>query len=398
MNLLKAALFALLLAAPVRAAEAPLVSATVAEVQGFSTIKLHEEKVWSPVKPGAVLSAGDELRTAKDGSIVVAFSDGTKLSIGPGSTYAMQALKPGKVDVKLVVGVLEAWVKKLAGRRFTVRTPGAVASVRGTDFRAEVDPAGQTTFDLFNGSLDFTDPSGRSASLESGQRLVADAQAGLAEAKPQPIPPEVKRAPEPKVELPPPPKPADAPKTEAPKTPPGVQTAKVVSFTGTLVVILPDGKKLVLQPGDKVPNIPPGSKVEVQGGVAVLTVGGTAVEVKPGAGMVMTADGKLAAAPGGAPLSVSQAGAPPKPLAPGQPPVAPAGALPPKPGAPVPPGTTPPGAVPPPPGVLPPGDALLPPPTDPALLPPPPPPPNPIQDNATTPTCDPTVSPSAPCP
>lgn len=293
----------------------PAVSASVASVEGDVQLQQAAVPGWIPAATGKLLSSGDALKTGASGSAVLAFSDGTKVRLGPNSSQVTERLQPGKVEVNLSIGLIEAWVKKLAGRRFTVRTPTAVASVRGTEFRAEVDASGQTTVDLFGGSLDLTDRFGNQTSLDSGQRIVADAKAGVAEAKPVPIPAEVKPKPEPAVQLPPPPKaeeggkkPAAAPapvKAEAPK-------AKIVSFTGTLVITLADGTKISVKPGEPVPDIPPGATISVTDGVAVVTSGDQAVEVKPGTSVSLSTEGAFTTA-GAAPAPAPEPAPTPEP-------------------------------------------------------------------------------------
>ncbi|MBI5243441.1 MAG: FecR domain-containing protein [Elusimicrobia bacterium] len=309
-------LCALLLALPLSAhallgfggkKDLPVVSASVASAQGDVQLQQAAAPGWIPAATGKLLSSGDALKTGASGSAVIAFSDGTKLSLGPNSSQVMERLQPGRVEVNLSIGLIEAWVKKLAGRRFTVRTPTAVASVRGTEFRAEVDASGRTTVDLFGGSLDLTDHFGNQTSLDSGQRIVADVKAGVAEAKPVPIPPEVKPKPEPAVALPPPPKAEEGGKK--PETAPvkaEASKAKIVSFTGTLVITLADGKKISVKPGEPIPDIPPGATITVTDGVAVVASGDQAMEVKAGTSVSLSPEGTFTTA-GAAPATTTEA-------------------------------------------------------------------------------------------
>ncbi len=414
-HLFYAALLAAVAAAPAPSAaflgfggdkDLPSVNASIGSVEGGVQYKPAGTPFWIPAPNGQALSARDEIKTDSSGAAVIAFSDGTKVRVGPSSAYAIDRLSPGRVDIRLTVGVLDAWIKRLKGRRFAVRTPSAVASVRGTEFRTEVEPGGGTTWNLFGGQLDLNDAFGRQTMLDAGNRVVADALVGLAESKPAPLPPEVKQAAEPAVELPPAPPPAegkgdkddkekkDAKKedgkkggekadAEGPKT-------KVVSFTGKLVITMPDGKVVTVEAGKPVPDIPPGASVKVENGVAVFVSGGSAVEAKAGATLAMTPNGQLMAV--GGQLQVAHSGGEPKPMLAGKaetvaPPPPPPPPMTDKPMLP-PPMTPPPAPKPgePPP---PPGDPI----GEPLPLPPPPPPPNVLQDTVINCTV---VSPSAP--
>src|SRR5258706_460949 len=76
--------------------------------------------------------------------------------------------------LQLGIGVLKAFVQKLGSRRFQVRTPTAVCSVRGTEFRVEVLSGGRTTVDLYKGLLGVEDHRGQQVLLHPSERLQVD--------------------------------------------------------------------------------------------------------------------------------------------------------------------------------------------------------------------------------
>jgi len=80
--------------------------------------------------------AGDELPNAEirlaSGTATLAIDGGRFLVTGPAR------FTPRRSSFKLDLGGLLSVLTKRAGRRFTVRTPSAVAAVRGTDFHVHV--------------------------------------------------------------------------------------------------------------------------------------------------------------------------------------------------------------------------------------------------------------------
>jgi len=175
--------------------QAPL-GAVLTEASG----KVELQTVGRARGPAAVrkaVGAGDRLWTGPDGRAVVVFLDGSKLRLGGNSSFALDNLSAKKADIRLDLGILEAWIKNVGGRRFRVRTPTAVASIRGTKFRVEVAAAGETIWDLFGGSLDVADNFGNRAQLDAGQRLTAGTEKGISESVVQPIPRDVRMSPEP---------------------------------------------------------------------------------------------------------------------------------------------------------------------------------------------------------
>lgn len=181
-------------------AAVPGPTAAVGSVEGLANHQAKGMAKWTSVRAGQRLLPGDSIKTASDGKVVVAFSDGSKSLIGPNSNFALETLEPRKIGIELALGTLEAWVSRVSGRRFQTRTPTAVASVRGTVFRVEVDPSGQCTFDLFGGGLDVANSQGQSVALNPGQRVETDASAALS--KPEPTPATVTPTPEPEVPIP----------------------------------------------------------------------------------------------------------------------------------------------------------------------------------------------------
>ncbi len=118
------------------------------------------------LKPGAAITAGDTVRTGKDGYVTIRLADGSTLSLQPGSEMQVESVKKSPLanapEAKFLLksGRVEAAVQKRqpGGARFEVRTPIAVAAVRGTKFRVTADAEKHTaTSEVLEGVVQVND-------------------------------------------------------------------------------------------------------------------------------------------------------------------------------------------------------------------------------------------------
>lgn len=96
-----------------------------------------------PVELGMPLYAGDEIKSENDAFVTVEFPDKSRMRLQDNSHVRINEMKVfgdyGLVDtlIELQQGRTENSVppKSEIGTRFRIKTPSAVSSVRGTDFR-----------------------------------------------------------------------------------------------------------------------------------------------------------------------------------------------------------------------------------------------------------------------
>ena len=100
------------------------------------------------------LKAGDELPDTEvklaSGTATLSIDGGRFLLTGPAR------FTPRKSYFKLDLGALLSVLTHSAGRRFSVRTPTAVAAVRGTDFFVQVGPKQEVDVCICRGALKVT--------------------------------------------------------------------------------------------------------------------------------------------------------------------------------------------------------------------------------------------------
>ncbi|WP_326539643.1 FecR family protein [Pseudorhodoferax sp.] len=144
---------------------------------------------------GEALLAPARLSTGAQGSVSLGFADGSRALLLRGSE--LQVLRSdlrlldqaGMVSLKLLRGSLENEVPPRAetGRRYEIRTPAAIAAVRGTRFRvhsAGPGPQAQARTEVLAGAVQFANPAG-TVLAQAGQGSLA--QRDTAPAPPVPL-------------------------------------------------------------------------------------------------------------------------------------------------------------------------------------------------------------------
>ncbi|MDM3870183.1 FecR domain-containing protein [Porticoccus sp. W117] len=136
----------------------------VAAVVEFARGEVRQKKYGAsgtlPVVTGDQLHLGTRI-TVLDGGAVLRFNDGSELLLRHHSELFLQALtthgnKSARSTLKLNRGSVDVDVPRRQGEnRFRVLTPGAVAAVRGTEFRVSAKPDGLTTqVEVLEGGVD----------------------------------------------------------------------------------------------------------------------------------------------------------------------------------------------------------------------------------------------------
>jgi hypothetical protein len=106
-----------------------------------------------PGTDGMTLDAGDRVKTSPDSAVLLTFFDGSTITLEPDTDIEIEQIdltdnqQTINIILKQWTGKTWSHVVKMADRRYhyEVKTPSAVALVRGTQFLTEVDEAGTTT-------------------------------------------------------------------------------------------------------------------------------------------------------------------------------------------------------------------------------------------------------------
>ena len=122
----------------------PAIAADIGQVKvakGQVTVERNKQSL--PVTVGMRLQPSDVLKTGDDGSVGVTMTDNSLLSAGPNSILSFDRYEfdattnQGKFDSTLQKGslsVVSGRIAKQSPEAMTVRTPGTILGVRGTEF------------------------------------------------------------------------------------------------------------------------------------------------------------------------------------------------------------------------------------------------------------------------
>lgn len=149
--------------------------ATALSTTGSVLIKRARNVQTKLLKANMPIRVGDEVST-RNGTALIQFADGSLLRLEENSTLMFNKMShygnTGMVDTQLRLkkGSLSTDVKPLVkGSRYEIKTPSAVAAVRGTEFRLNVSENGDNTkLEVLEGLVEF--------SHEHGSTLVSEGQ------------------------------------------------------------------------------------------------------------------------------------------------------------------------------------------------------------------------------
>jgi hypothetical protein len=149
--------------------------ARLTEAKGEVTVFTAEEPEGLPGEKDMPLLPGDKVKTGKDSSAEVFFSGEHCVALRSSSELTLSSLQRRDAELGLALGSLLARVQSLAGGLFRVRTPSAVAAVRGTEFGVEIDEKDpeQTLVGVFDeGKVAVSGADGAEERLKSNQETV----------------------------------------------------------------------------------------------------------------------------------------------------------------------------------------------------------------------------------
>ena len=121
-------------------------NARIVKLLGTASVQRNKSQDRLPIEPGMQLFVGDVIQSKEDSFVTIEFADRSRLQIQENSRVRLNRLEIfgdlGLVEtmVDLQHGRVEIIVPEDAevGSRFNIKTPSAVSSVRGTDFRVGV--------------------------------------------------------------------------------------------------------------------------------------------------------------------------------------------------------------------------------------------------------------------
>ena len=135
-------------------------------------LKLNE--VSAPLGVGDAVKFGGVVSTGAESANVNLFDDGTKLSVGPNSTVAIDKYVyseggSGEAALSLTRGTLRLVSGRISGDSVRIDTPNAHIGIRGTRFVLEYQPSSGTLVVVEDGAVAFSSKSGGTVEVARGQ-------------------------------------------------------------------------------------------------------------------------------------------------------------------------------------------------------------------------------------
>ncbi|MBN1824378.1 MAG: FecR domain-containing protein [Endomicrobiales bacterium] len=170
----------LLFCAAAFAAQKRDVSGVVAYSKGQFMVLEEGSKKWAQVRPGQFIHEGDTVRTGASSRGGVLFNNGVETKLNSNTTYKVEKKDisekaEGLGKIKMIFG--KVWTRILKPKtKFEIKTPVAVASVRGTEYETSVEKSGRTEIKVFAGEVELANEFGSvkikkdsKSSVEPGQ-------------------------------------------------------------------------------------------------------------------------------------------------------------------------------------------------------------------------------------
>ncbi|MGQ0644112.1 MAG: FecR family protein [Elusimicrobiota bacterium] len=178
-NILAAAL--ILVAAPASLCAA---DAVLKRISGPVTVVSRADGAERPARAGQKIKFGDEIRTGEGGMVHVVMRGGAAVLAKPKTRLSLAGTRRDRT-VDFAAGEFLVGLKRKLGRRdrFQVRTPAAVASVRGTLLWGLSGEDESAAFACFEGAVN-VEAQGRSTLLTPGRKVAVPS--GEAPGRPEP--------------------------------------------------------------------------------------------------------------------------------------------------------------------------------------------------------------------
>jgi len=138
------------------------VVAAISSMKGSVKIKSATKRKYDTAYKGQMIKTGDWIKTDKNVFVAIVFLDGSNVKIQSNTEIEIKSSRVTAKELKTQMYIAEgqAWskVSKQKNGEFKIKTPTAVASVKGTEFDVEFDDLAQSTsLVVLEGEVSFGD-------------------------------------------------------------------------------------------------------------------------------------------------------------------------------------------------------------------------------------------------
>ena len=142
------------------------VVAAISTLKGLVMVKPVGSRKYIPAYKGQMLKNGEWVKTKEGVFVAIVFLDGTNIKIQQKTEVKITSYRMTAKDLKtnLEMSKGQAWsdvAEQGAGGEFTITTPPAIASVKGTEFDLEFDEdSGESILTVMSGEVSFANELG----------------------------------------------------------------------------------------------------------------------------------------------------------------------------------------------------------------------------------------------
>ncbi|MET0530802.1 MAG: FecR domain-containing protein, partial [Microvirga sp.] len=149
------------------------VAGSIVAAKGGEEMRFFREELWRAAQIRQDVIGGDVLRTNAIGNLAILFADQTQIRVGRNSTLTVNEVasaNTGTTQLNLEAGNIWARASR-GGSGVDVKTPAAVAAIRGTDWSLSVE-GGRTSLVVLEGIVELSNAQG-SVTVRQGEGAVA---------------------------------------------------------------------------------------------------------------------------------------------------------------------------------------------------------------------------------
>lgn len=122
-------------------------------IEGNVQIKEKDSAEWTKVTEDTEFSDGTMIKLENNSFAEVNLDENKSMKINEESMVALNSKTKEKTSLEVFYGSLRAKAKKVPGERMEIRTPVAVAAVRGTEFAVTHEEEAVAELDVFDGEV-----------------------------------------------------------------------------------------------------------------------------------------------------------------------------------------------------------------------------------------------------
>ncbi len=144
--------------------------AILLRTSGIVQVRVKGKNIFGEAKPGTQLNFGDTVQTEQAAKAQILFAGGNAILIKESTTVKLDG-KAGKILLRVPKGEFLIGLKKRLARNesFRVKTPAAVAAVRGTLFWGQSDDKLNSTYACLQHAITIS-AQGKTMKLEAGEK------------------------------------------------------------------------------------------------------------------------------------------------------------------------------------------------------------------------------------